>query len=119
MAITTLIVLAAFTCAISLGAFEPDLFLKRRVTGGAVLSWIVLAIGHAVVIDQDLQRRGFFHKGGLYVYGGLFAPPFAALVYLIRVYRGQAWILIPLYFGLIGLASFAGRALGWLYLQAQ
>ena len=84
-----------------------------------MLSWIVLAIGHAVVIDQDLRRRGLYHKGGLYVYGALFAPPLSAFIYLIRVYRGQAVTLVPLYLGIMGTAALLGFGLGWLYLQAQ
>lgn len=118
MAITTLVVLAIFAAGIALGALEsPGQFLKGKRTFARLLGWIALTIGHAVVIDQDLQRRGLFHKGGGYVFGALVAPPLSAVIYLIRVYRGRAVTLVPLYMGVVGASALLGYGMGWLYLQ--
>jgi hypothetical protein len=118
MAITSLIVLAVFSAGIALGALEsPDRFLRGKRTFAQVMGLLGLTVGHAIVLDQDLQRRGLFHKGGGYVFGALFAPPLAAVVYLVRVYRSRAVTLVPLYLGVVGTAALLGQGMGWLYLR--
>ncbi len=119
MIVTATLFLGLFAAGIALGALEsPERFLSGKRTMSRLAALILVSIGHAVVIDQDLVRRLGNHKGGGYLLCSLFAPPLAAVVYLIRSYGSRSLVLVPLYLGVVAASAFTGFGLGWLLLKA-
>ena len=119
MILTGSLFLGLFAVGIAMGAVEnPERFHQGKRTFARGLGVLMLAIGHAVVLDQDLCRRQPHHRGGGYILAALIVPPVAVSLYLVRTYGARAAMLSPLYAGVVGTAGLAGYGLGRLWLLA-
>ena len=121
MARTALLFLGIFAALMAIGGgMFPQRYEKGRAFAGSGAGMLALAIGHAVVLDQDLtRRRGPDHRGGAYVAGALICAPVTAIVYLNRTYPERAFGFVPLYLGVVTFPGLVGYGLGWLWLSLR